>query len=71
VILVRHIAETKCAELKIARHIRDKLFDHVDGRGSGKVYDHFEYRPELEAAVEKWADHIEQLVMPQGVALLR
>jgi integrase len=49
---VRHIAETKCAELKIARHIRDRLFDHVDGRGSGKVYDHFEYRPELEAAVE-------------------
>jgi integrase len=69
---VRHLAETKLAELKVPRHIRDKLFDHVDGRGSSaKHYDHFEYRPELEEAAQKWADHIEQLVMPQGVALLR
>ena len=67
----RHIAETKMAELKIPAHIRDLLFDHVSGRGSGKNYDHHEYEDEMRAAVEKWADHIAGLVQPQGAALLR
>ncbi len=31
---VRHLAETKLAELKVPSHIRDKLFDHVPNRGS-------------------------------------
>jgi hypothetical protein len=32
---VRHLAETKMAELKVPCHIRDRLFDHADDRGSG------------------------------------
>src|SRR5262245_13056703 len=39
----RHIAETKMAELKVPQHIRDRLFDHAEGRGSGATYDHHEY----------------------------
>jgi integrase len=67
----RHIVETKMAELKIQRHIRDLLLDHVSGRGAGKVYDHFEYADEMREAVERWADHIARLVQPHGAALLR
>ena len=32
----RHPAETKMAELKIATHIRDRLFDHAEERGSAR-----------------------------------
>jgi hypothetical protein len=68
---VRHLAETKLAELKIPPHIRDCLFDHIPKRGSGQGYDHHEYRDEMLAALELWAAHIERLVQPKGVALLR
>lgn len=59
------------AELGIQAHIRDRLLDHAPDRGSGKVYDHFEYQDEMRDAVEQWASHIMQLVTPQGVARLR
>ena len=66
----RHIAETKMAELKIPQYVRDRLFDHADDRGSGKVY--HEYEGEMRAAVECWADHIARLVQPtKGVTVLR
>jgi integrase len=68
---LRHLAETKMGELKIAPHIRDMLFDHRSARGSGEGYDHHHYKDEMRAALEQWADHIEQLVSPEGVALLR
>jgi integrase len=68
---LRHLAETKMAELKIPQHLRDMLLDHRSDRGSGDDYDHHEYRDEKLAAMEKWAAHIEKLVQPEGVALLR
>jgi integrase len=68
----RHIAETKAAELKIPPHIRDLMFDHVPNRGSGRGYDHHEYKDELREAFELWASHIEHLVTgAQGVKRLR
>ena len=68
----RHLAETKMAELKVAPHIRDMLFDHVPERGSGKGYDHHDYKDEMRAALELWAGYIERLVQPaEGVPLLR
>jgi len=60
----RHVVETKMAELKIQRHIRDLLLDHASGRGSGKVYDHHEYESEMREAVEQWANYIKRLVQP-------
>jgi integrase len=75
---LRHLAETKTAELRDARghslilpHIRDLLFDHASKRGSGKGYDHHDYEPELSAAIEVWAEYVEGLVQKQGAALLR
>ena len=41
---VRHMIETKMAELKVPPHIRDMLFDHAPKRGSGDGYDHHDYR---------------------------
>jgi hypothetical protein len=67
----RHLAESKTAQIGIAPHIRDMLFDHSSKRGSGKGYDHHEYQPEMRDALERWADHIESLVQPAGVQVLR
>jgi hypothetical protein len=41
---VRHIVESKLAELKVPPHIRDMLLDHAPARGSGAGYDHYECR---------------------------
>jgi integrase len=71
---LRHLAETKCAELGIQPHIRDMLFDHSPGRrrGSGKGYDHADYLAERTEALKLWAGHIERATAPaEGVAVLR
>jgi integrase len=75
---LRHLAETKTAELRDERdhplippHVRDMLFDHSSKRGSGKGYDHHDYKPEMRAAMQVWADYVEQLVQTEGTALLR
>ena len=68
---VRHIAETKMAEIKIPSHLRDMLLDHAPDRGSGRGYDHHEYKDEMRDAIEQWSDYLAQLVQPEGVALLR
>ena len=75
---LRHLAETKTAELRDERdqplippHVRDMLFDHSSKRGSGKGYDHHDYKPEMRAAMEAWADYVEGLVQTEGTALLR
>ena len=52
-------------------HVRDLLLDHASSRGSGKGYDHWDYRPEMTEAMEQWADYVERLVMPKGVKVLR
>ena len=63
--------ESKLAELGVPAHIRDLLFDHAPARGSGAGYDHFEYRGEQLAALEKLAGHIEGLTTPAGAVKLR
>jgi integrase len=69
---VRHLLESKLAELKIPPHIRDLLFDHAPNRGTGSVYDHHEYRDEMFDALNKWADYIDKLRQPaEGVSVLR
>jgi integrase len=58
---IRHIVETKMAELKILPHLADMLLDHVPKRGSGKIYNHHHYREEMLAALETWAAYIDRL----------
>lgn len=75
---IRHLVETKCAELKdaqgkpaISPYIRDLLFDHAWKRGAGKGYDKHDYKDEMQDALESWAGYVESVVRPEGVALLR
>jgi integrase len=75
---VRHLCETKTAELRdkqgrplIPPHVRDLLFDHASKRGSGAGYDHHDYKPEMRDAMEAWAGYVERLTTPEGVARLR
>lgn len=68
---VRHIVESKLAELKVPFHIRDLLLDHAPVRGAGRGYDHHSYEQEMLEALERWCGHIEQLVTPKGVRRLR
>ena len=76
---IRHMVETKCAELRddqgkpaIPPHIRDLLFDHAWKRGAGAGYDHHDYVREMADALEAWATHVERLVSPsERVSLLR
>jgi integrase len=76
---LRHLAETKTAELRdrntnrplILPHIRDLLFDHAPQRGSGKGFDHHDYLPEMREAMEVWADYVQGLVGQKGVRVLR
>ena len=68
---IRHTVETRFAELRVPPHVRDLLLDHAPKRGSGADYDHWHYGPEMGEAMELWADHIESLVMPEGVKALR
>jgi hypothetical protein len=59
---VRHLCETRTADLGILPHVRDLLFDHAPDRGSGKGYDHSTYKPAMAEALETWAAHVEGLV---------
>ena len=68
---IRHTVETKLAELRVPPHVRDLLLDHAPTRGSGKGYDHWDYREEKSEAMELWADYVERLVVPKGVKALR
>jgi integrase len=63
---VRHIVETKLAELRILVDTRDMLLDHAPVRGAGKGYDHHEYRDVKLEALERWCAHITKLVDPKG-----
>ena len=58
---VRHLVESKLAEIGIAPHVRDLLLDHRPNRGSGAGYDHHQYRDEMRAALEAWAAHVVKL----------
>jgi integrase len=69
---LRHTAETRLAELRVAPHTRDLLFDHRSARGAGAGCDHHHYGEEMRAAMETWSQHIEHLVAPDAaVRVLR
>ena len=68
---LRHTLETRAAEFGIEPHIRDLVLDHAPARGAGEGYDHWHYKPQMLAALETWADHVEAVVSPKGAKVLR
>jgi integrase len=69
----KHTIETRLAQppFKVPPHVRDVVCDHASKRGAGAGYDHYDYFSEAGEALEQWAQHIEQLVSPEGARMLR
>ncbi len=72
---LRHIMTTKLRALKINPYVARLLLDHAEAKDAHSGYEHLgldHWRPEMEAALERWCAHIEELVTPgEGVAVLR
>jgi len=54
------------ADLGIAESILDRCLNHAGRKVSGtaRVYNRHEYLKERQAALERWAAHVESLVRP-------
>lgn len=60
---LRRTCETNLASLGTPQNIIDRVTNHITGRGMGRVYNMYDYRIEKSEALQKWADHIEELVV--------
>lgn len=58
---IRHIVESKLAELRVSSDLRDLLLDHAPRRGAGAGYDHHNYMDEMREALTLWSAHIERV----------
>jgi len=63
---LRRTAASGMARLGIGLAVIEKVLNHVGGSFAGivGVYQRHEFADEKRAALEKWADHVEQLVQP-------
>lgn len=59
---LRRTCETGLAMLGTPQPIIDRITNHITGRGMARVYNLHDYRAEKTTALQKWADHIEELV---------
>ncbi len=59
---LRRTCETGLAMLGTPQSIIDRVINHVTGQGMTRIYNMYDYRSEREAALQKWADHVEALV---------
>jgi integrase len=61
---LRRTVATWMAESGIAPHIIEAILNHVSGHKGGVagVYNRASYEPQKRAALEKWGNHIEQLI---------
>jgi integrase len=63
---LRRSAATGMASIGIAPHVVDKILNHSTGKISGiaAIYNRFEYKPERKDALERWSEHVEELIWP-------
>ena len=61
---LRRTFSTGLASLGTAPHIIERLLDHQSGTISGiaATYNRFHFLPEMRAAVEKWEEHLANLM---------
>jgi integrase len=59
----RRSAATYMAELGVLPHIIEAVLNHQSGHKAGiaGVYNRAKYEPEMRAALQRWADHIERI----------
>lgn len=70
---LRRTAATGMAGLGIAPHVVDRILNHSTGKISGvaRIYNRHEYLTERKIALEAWARHVEGLVTPNVIQLVR
>ena len=63
---LRRSAATGMASIGIAPHVVDKILNHSTGKISGiaAIYNRFGYLPERKDALERWSEHVEELIWP-------
>ncbi len=61
---LRRTAATGMASIGIAPHIVEAALNHVSGAKASVagIYNRHQYEPEKQAALERWANHVERLV---------
>ena len=59
----RRTAATGLAELGVLPHIIEAVLNHVSGHKSGVagIYNRARYESEMREALQRWADHVEQI----------
>jgi integrase len=70
---LRRTAATGMAGLGIAPHVVDRVLNHSTGKISGvaRIYNRHEYLAERNHALGAWANHVEALVTPNVIQLVR
>ena len=61
---LRQTLETNLAKLQTPQNIINRTVNHKSGAITkmNRTYNQWEYREEKEAALQRWADHVEELV---------
>lgn len=59
---LRRTCETGLAMLGTPQPLIDRITNHITGRGMARVYNMHDYRTEKTQALQKWADHVEELI---------
>jgi len=67
---LRRTCVTGMAEIGIAPHVIEAVVNHVSGHKGGVagIYNRAKYAPEKRAALQRWADHVEQVVAGDRVS---
>ena len=56
------------SRLGVSVPVVEKVLNHAGGTFSGVVgtYNRYDYLPEKRAALQRWADHVDQIVAGEG-----
>jgi integrase len=67
---LRRSASTHMASLGVAPHVIERILNHTTGTFGGVtgVYNRFRYLPEMRAALDLWARHLEVILASENVA---
>jgi len=70
---LRRTAATRMAMLGVRAEVVDRVLNHQAGtvRGVAAIYNRFSYEPERRAALETLSQHVEALLSPKVVPLVR
>lgn len=65
---LRRTCTTMMAKLKISADIIDRVQNHVTTRRQGvrDIYDRHDYAPEVQEALERWADRLKEIIVTGG-----